>query len=40
MVARLTLDTTREKFTRSRHKKDGQIGGTFLILWVVGHGRS
>ena len=34
MVARLKLDTTREKLTRSR-----QIGSTFLFLWVAEHGR-
>ena len=28
-----------EKFTRSRHSKDWQIVRSFLILWVVLHGR-
>ena len=37
MVARQKLDTTREKLKRSRHSKDGQIGSTFLVLWVVVH---
>ena len=40
-VASVALfDPAREKLTRSTHSKDVQIGSTFLILRVVGHGRS